>query len=119
MDQQDRDVWRLCAHGFAVPEFGHGGDGAALAGRAEAARAVPWTGAGRGVRRAVRAARFGWLGPGPNAAAQGAAIAAGRENPHQGRQAATAEWRDFYDRVPARRAVVPAAPRDLHQESRP
>ena len=27
MDQQDRHVRRLCAHRFAVPEFGHGGDG--------------------------------------------------------------------------------------------
>ena len=41
------------------------------------------------------------------------------ETPHQGRQAAVAERRDLYDRIPARRAVVPAASRDLHQESRP
>ena len=119
MDQQDRDVRRLCAHGFAVPEFGHGGDRTAVAGRAEAARAVPRAGAGRGVRRAVRAAGIGWIGPGPGAAAQGAAIAAGRKTPDQGRQAAIAERRDLYDRIPARRAVVPAASRHLHQESRP
>ena len=77
MDQQDRHVRRLCAHAFAVPEFGHGGDRPAVAGRAEAARAVPRPGAGRGVRRAVRAAGVGWVGAGPDAAAQGAAIAAG------------------------------------------
>ncbi len=40
--------------------------------------------------------------------------------PGQGWQAAVAEWRGLYDRVPARRAVVPAASRQpLHQESRP
>ncbi len=76
MDQQDRDVRRLCAHGLAVPEFGHGGDRAAVAGRAEAARAVPRQGAGRSVRRAVRAAGVGWLGAGPRLAAQGRAVAA-------------------------------------------
>ena len=51
--------------GFAVPEFGHGGDRAAVAGRAEAARAVPRPGAGRGVRRTVRAAGVRRIGPGP------------------------------------------------------
>ena len=37
----------------------------------------------------------------------------------QGRQAAVAERRGFHDRIPARRAVVSAASRHLHQESRP
>ena len=41
------------------------------------------------------------------------------ETPDQGRQAAVAERRGLHDRIPARRAVVPAASRDLHQESRP
>ena len=40
MDQQDDHVRRLCAHQFAVPEFGHDGERAAFAGRAEAAGAV-------------------------------------------------------------------------------
>ena len=38
--------------------------------------------------------------------------------PGQGWQAAVAERRGLQDRVSARRAVVPAASRDLHQESR-
>ena len=71
VDQQDHHVRRLCAHAFAVPEFGHDGERAAVAGRTEAARAVPRPGAGRGVRRAVRAAGVGRLGAGPHAAAQG------------------------------------------------
>ena len=67
MDQQDHHVRRLCAHPFAVPEFGHDGERAAVAGRAQAARAVPRPGAGRSVRRAVRAAGVGRLGTGPDA----------------------------------------------------
>ena len=51
MDQQDHHVRRLCAHRVAVPEFRHDGERAAVAGRTEAARAVPRPGAGRGVRR--------------------------------------------------------------------
>ena len=43
----------------------------AVARRARSARAVPRPGAGRGVRRAVRAAGLRRLGPGPRAAAQG------------------------------------------------
>jgi len=35
MDQQDHHVWRLCAHPFAVPEFRHDGERAAVAGRAQ------------------------------------------------------------------------------------
>ena len=46
MDQQDHHVRRLCAHPFAVPEFGHDGERAAVAGRTQAARAVPRPGAG-------------------------------------------------------------------------
>ena len=45
MDQQDRHVRRLRAHGLAVPEFRHGGRGRAVAGRTEAARAIPRPGA--------------------------------------------------------------------------
>ena len=75
MDQQDGDVRRLCAHHFTIPELGHGGDGFAIAGRAEAAGTVSRPGAGRSVRPAVRAAGVRWIGSGPNAAAQGAAIA--------------------------------------------
>ncbi len=66
-------------------------NGHAVAGRAEAARAVPRAGAGRSVRRAVRAAGVRRLRAGPSAAAQGAAIVAGRGPPDQGRQAAVAE----------------------------
>ena len=46
----------------------------------------------------------------------GAAAARGRL-PHQGRQARHAEGRALDDRVPARRAVVSAAPHAVHQES--
>ena len=47
------------------------------------------------------------------------ATAAGRRAARQGRQAAVAERRGLHDRIPARRAVVSAASRALHQESRP
>ena len=118
MDQQDHHVRCLQAHPFAVPEFGHDGERAAVAGRTQAAGAVPRPGAGRSVRLAVRAARVGWVGPGPDLAAQGLATAAGRRLPDQGHQAAAPEWRSLQDRIPDRRAVDPAAPRALHQEPR-
>ena len=57
------------------------------AGGTRSARAVPGQVAGRGVRRAVRAAGVRRLGPGPRAAAQGGAAAAGGRLCHQGRQA--------------------------------
>ena len=81
---------------LAVPEFRHDGDRAAVAGRAEAARAVPRPGAGRGVRRALRAAGVRRIGTGPDAVAQGAAIAAGRRATDQGWQAAVAERRGLH-----------------------
>ena len=118
MDQQDHHVWRLRAHPFAVPEFRHDGERAAVAGGTQAAGAVSRPGAGRGVRRAVRAAGVGWIGTGPGAAAQGLATAAGRRARHQGRQAAAAERRGFQDRISRRRAFDPAASRALYQESR-
>ena len=109
----------LQAHPFGVPEFRHDGGGQAGRRRACAARAVPRQGARRGVRRALRAAGFRRLGPGPRAAAQGErsccseagfAIKDGKR--------VTAEGRAAHDRVPDRRAVVPAAPHAVHQESR-
>ena len=94
-------------------------DGQAGRGGAGAARAVPRQGARRGVRRAVRAAGLRRLGPGPRAAAQGRAACCRRPAiVHQGRQAGDAEGRAHHHRVPARRAVVPAAPHAVHQEPR-
>ena len=60
---------------------------------ARAARAVPRQGAGRGVRRAVRAAGDRRLGAGPRAAAQGERAAARGRLRAQGRQARHAEGR--------------------------
>ena len=87
-------------------------------GRARAARAVPRQGAGRGVRRAVHAAGLGRIGAGPRAAAQGVATAAAGRLPDQGRQARRRQGRAGHDRVPDRRADVPAAPHAVHQEPR-
>ena len=89
------------------------------AGRAGAAGAVPRQGAGRGVRRAVRAAGVRRLRPGPRAAAPGAAqLLQEAGYADQGRQARHAEGRAHHDRVPDRRADLPAASHALHQESR-
>ena len=46
---------RLMRGRIGVPEFGHDGEGAALAGRVEAARAIPRSGARRSVRPTLRA----------------------------------------------------------------
>ena len=67
--------------------------GKPCAGRACAARAVPRQGAGRGVRRAVRAAGVGRFGAGPRAAAQGEPASSAGRLRHQGRQAGDAEGR--------------------------
>ena len=56
MDQPDHHVRLLRPHPFGVPEFRHDGERQAGRRRTDAARAVPRQGAGRGVRRAVRAA---------------------------------------------------------------
>ncbi len=71
MDQQDHHVRVVSADPVGVPEFRHDGEGAAEPAGARAAGAVAGPGAGPGVRRAVRAAGFRRLRPGPSAAAQG------------------------------------------------
>ena len=87
VDQQEHHVRVVRPHPFGVPEFRHDGGGKARSRRARPARAVSRQGAGRGVRRAVRAAGVGRLGAGSRAAAQGGAAAAGGRLHHQGRQA--------------------------------
>ena len=72
---------------FDVPELRHDGERQAGAGGARAAGAVPRQGAGRGVRRAVRAAGVRRLRAGPRAAAPGRPAAAGGRLDDQGRQA--------------------------------
>ena len=68
---------------------------------------------------AVRAAGLGRLGAGPHAAAQGGAAAATTPAaPIKDGKRMTPNGEQFSDRVPARRAVVPAASRALHQEPR-
>ena len=79
VDQQDHHVRVLSANPFGVPELRHDGERAAEPRGARAARAVARPGAGRGVRRAVRAAGIRRLRPGPRPAAQGLA------NPHRRR----------------------------------
>ena len=120
MDQQEHHVRVLRADPFGVPELRHDGERQAGAGGAGAARAVPRQGAGRGVRRAVRAAGVRRLGPGPRAAARGARSCCTRPaTPIKDGKRVHAERRALDDRVPDRRAVVPAAPHALHQEPRP
>ena len=114
MDQQDHHVRRLCAHPFAVPEFRHDGERAAVAGRTQAARAVSRPGAGRGVRRAVRAAGVRRLGAGPRR------CCARRRNccrtpglPIKDGKRLLPNGEVFKIEFLHRRAVVPAAPRAL------
>ena len=87
MDQQEHHVRLLRAHPFGVPELRHDGGRQAGRRRARAARAVPRQGAGRGVRRAVRAAGVRRFGAGSRAAAQGDRSCSRRPACRQGRQA--------------------------------
>ena len=89
------------------------------AGGARAARAVPRQGAGRGVRRAVRAAGVRRLGPGSRAAAQGDRSCCRRPatSSRDGKRV-TPKGEPHHHRVPDRRAGVPAAPHAVHQEPR-
>src|SRR5262245_7446383 len=118
MDQQDPDVRELQTHPLGVRELRHDGRRQALARGIGAARTVPRQGRRRGVRRAVRAAGLRRLRPGPHPPAPGERGVAGGRLRRQGRQAGDAAGRADQRRIPARRAVVPAASHAVHQESR-
>src|SRR5262245_37228497 len=117
MDQQDADVRQLQAHPFGVPELRHDGRGQAVARGVGAARTIPRQGPRRGVRRAIRATGLRRLGPESLHVAPRERAVAGGGLRRQGRQARDAGGRADQRRVPNRRAVVPAAPHAVRQES--
>ena len=117
VDQQEHHVRLLRPHAFGVPELRDDGERQAGCRRACAAGAVPRQGAGRGVRRAVRAAGVRRLGRRPRAAAPRRAASQRGRLRHQGRQAHRPERRAHQRRVPDRGADLPAAPHAVHQES--
>ena len=80
------------------------------AGRARAARAVPRQGAGRGVRRALCAAGDRRLGAGSPLLRKASQLLHRGRMRDQERQARDAERRAVHDRIPDRRADLPAAP---------
>ena len=102
---------------LAVPEFRHDGEGQAVAGGTQAARALPRPGAGRGIRRAVRAAGLRWSGQ-DRALLRKAPQLLRRPGSPSRTASGCRQGRGLHHRIPDRRAVVPAAPRALHQESR-
>ena len=81
--------------------------------------AVSRTGSRRGVRRAVRAAGVGRLGPGPRAVAHGGAAAARGGIPDRKRAVGRCARQEGSDRIPDRRADVPAASHAVHQKPQP
>ncbi len=116
--QQEHHVWRVPAHGVAVPEFAVDGDRQAGCGGAQAARTVPRQGAGRGVRRAVCAAGEQRQRPRSALAAPRLAIAHRGGLCRRQRPAGAAERPADHDRISRRRAGPEAASSRLHQESR-
>ena len=119
VDQQDHHVRRLQAHVLGVPEFQHDGRGQAGArpslrcSSRSAARCRTRCSASRSCRRSpTDRARTA------HCCARRIATAAAGRLPDQGRQARRREGRAGHDRVPDRRADLPAAPHAVHQEPR-
>ena len=117
MDQQDHHVRRLQAHAFGVPEFRHDGEG-------QAGRRTSWRCSSRSAARCrTRCSASRSCRRCPTARARTARCCARRRNcsarpaaPSRTASASMPKGERCHDRVPDRRADLPAAPHAVHQE---